>query len=326
MSAEASAVTRYFRDHASRYGLGPSFHVEQKLNWGGFVNLHFDVSDGATAYHVKLSRDEGVLSGLERWRSLAPELESRYRAPAIVEWIDLGEASLSGLVLEWSDGRPADLRAQPGIVHDVLALADRLHEDEEIERALRERDMDDDAFESVLAHYLDHLEADVAESGHRYPVDRAVLDWVRRELAALRRLFQRESAFAGVRAVPIHGDLWTDNILVDSLEHGRWHLVDWDDLALGDPVVDYATLLWPLERDGLDPSPWLGRRGREPGFTARLRLCFRAALLDEVVDSLADWVEAEQMPEHRDRVRAVKRAVHERAFAHYRKRYGERSE
>ena len=46
-------------------------------------------------------------------------------------------------------------------------------------------------------------------------------------------------------------------------------------------------------RRGEDPSPWLGPKAHESSFLARLRLCFRAALLDEVIDSLADWVEAE---------------------------------
>lgn len=323
--AVASAVARYFGVHAGRYGLGAGVRVESQLNWGGFGNLHFVVEDEVLAYHVKLSSDRKALSRLERWRGLSSMLETRYRAPAVVDGIELEEASLSGLILERCRGAPLSFGGEPGggLVPEVLALLDRLHADEDLARYLRDSGIAQDARASAVEHYVDHLEADLAESGERYPVDGAVLAWMRRELSRLRRRFEGERALEHVSTVPIHGDLWTHNIVVDPREEGGWHVIDWDDLTLGDPAIDFCTFLWPLWRDGANPSAWDAREGQEPGLTKRLELYRRAALLDEVIDSLADWVEAERMPEHRERVRSAKLQVHERALADYRRLYGE---
>ena len=43
---------------------------------------------------------------------------------------------------------------------------------------------------------------------------------------------------------PVHGDLWQDNILV--ADDGRIRIIDWDDLALGDPALEFAVLLEPI--------------------------------------------------------------------------------
>jgi aminoglycoside phosphotransferase (APT) family kinase protein len=104
---------------------------------------------------------------------------------------------------------------------------------------------------------------------------------------------------------------------------GEWFVLDWDDLGLGDPVLDVAVLLWPRLRAAPDawrayPVPGRGA----PALAARMGLHLRALLLDEVVDSLADWVEAATIPEHLEAVRPVKRRVHERALALCRERYG----
>lgn len=158
------------------------------------------------------------------------------------------------------------------------------------------------------------------QAGERYPVAPDVLAWMRREIRSVRGLIEQEAAFEGVRAVPIHGDVWSDNILIEP--SGGSLLIDWDGLAIGDPVLDCATLLWPLLPDGGDAAAWLGSRARDAGLLARLEVCRRAALLEEVIDPLADWVEAKQMPAHGARVRPEKLRVHTNAIAEYRRRYG----
>jgi aminoglycoside phosphotransferase (APT) family kinase protein len=104
------------------------------------------------------------------------------------------------------------------------------------------------------------------------------------------------------------------NILVTAKD---WFVVDWDDLAIGDPAVDFAVLLWPILREG---GEWRNffRSGTEDGFVERIEICFRAQLLDEVIDPLADYIEARAVPSRREDVRLVKRKRHEEALEKYR--------
>ncbi len=47
----------------------------------------------------------------------------------------------------------------------------------------------------------------------------------------------------------------------------------------------------------------------------------RVNLLDEVIDSLADYVDADVSPEHTESVRETKKLLHLEALEIYRKRY-----
>ena len=57
------------------------------------------------------------------------------------------------------------------------------------------------------------------------------------------------------------------------------------------------------------------------GFSDRMEICLRAQLLDEVIDPLADFVEARVVPDRKAEVQAAKRAAHEAAMEAYRKIY-----
>ena len=50
-------------------------------------------------------------------------------------------------------------------------------------------------------------------------------------------------AFHAPASDAVHGDLNEGNVVVTP---NAWFVVDWDDLALGDPAVEYAVLLWPI--------------------------------------------------------------------------------
>ncbi len=76
----------------------------------------------------------------------------------------------------------------------------------------------------------------------------------------------------------VHGDPWHENVLVAP---DRLWLLDWEDLSVGDPVVDDAILLH--DALGTDPHHWPD--------TAAYAVARRALMLDAVVDVAADWVE-----------------------------------
>ncbi|MDP9443605.1 MAG: phosphotransferase [Actinomycetota bacterium] len=78
--------------------------------------------------------------------------------------------------------------------------------------------------------------------------------------------------------VAMHGDPWHENVL---LEPDRVWLLDWEDLSVGDPVVDDAILL--MDARGPNVDDWsIGRR---------YDVARRALMLDAAVDTAADWVE-----------------------------------
>ena len=107
------------------------------------------------------------------------------------------------------------------------------------------------------------------------------------ETDRLAALASTSTAFAQPGGAPIHGDLQANNLLLTN--QGEWFLLDWDDLTLGDPALDFALLLAPplsawqddLWRDYLP--------GREAGFVERMALYGRARLLDWVIDVLAEY-------------------------------------
>lgn len=304
-------------------GLDPArLDIDPVLNRGGFVNRSFRLSDGRTILLVKLASSPGARSDLERWRQLADVLADRYRAPRMVGWIDLGPVS-GGPVFEWIDGvTPARLDQTP--VADLVSLLADLHADEELRASLeRLGDTVGSCAEAYRESYHRRFTEDLAGIETLVPpfVDRATLHWMREEAVRLESHVASAAAFTEQAGRPVHGDLWLDNLLVRG--PGEWRVLDWDGVGLGDPVADHATLFGP-SRDQVgvqsNPAAWLG--DLTPAEGERLDLYARAALLDWIIDPLADWVEAENEPFHAAEIRAGNERVHGEALAAYRVRYG----
>jgi aminoglycoside phosphotransferase (APT) family kinase protein len=89
-------------------------------------------------------------------------------------------------------------------------------------------------------------------------------------------------------------------------------LLDWDDLSIGDPALDFVILTWPLRLETT--------RG-DTAFRERCALYRRAQLLDSVIDPLADYIEAPHDLDQLDEVQAAKRLEHEESLKQYRRQY-----
>lgn len=312
-------VIRHFQRHARRYGLRrATVDARYILNWGGFVNASFTVTDGEKSYHLKLADDSDVLADLQRWQALRGLLEERYHAPAMIDWIRLRGTGFEGPLFQHIPGRPADLAANPGLLREVLDLLERLHNDEELAGALAEDGIPTCA-DYFLDLYIERFDEDLLIVAPDLPpfVSLPLLDWMMGETRELEGLVRDGAAFQLPAGAPIHGDLWSSNILV--AEDGKWSVIDWDDLALGDPALEYGILLGSLWREGTYTPEELERLlPTDPSLHERFRVCLRAFLLDEVIDPLADWVESDFAPEHQANVRAEKERKHKAALALYR--------
>ncbi len=303
----AEAVTRRFRDDAGKYGLVPSaVRATYVLNPGGFAHPSFTISDGARSLHLKL--DGGGALELARWRQLAPLLEERYRAPQMLDWIELGPHA--GALFEHLDGRPPDFGREGELLRACVELLGRLHADEEVAAELPDGGTCADHF---CGWYIDCCRSDLDELPEIGAlVGAPTAAWMRDEIDALEAEVRATPAFTAPAHSPVHSDLWDHNVIVRP--DGEWFVIDWDDLRRGDPMLDLAILLWRV------PGAEAFVSALMPAERERFVLCQRGQLLSEVVDSLADHVEARRVPEHAEAVRAAKWRVHVEALREY--RYG----
>lgn len=304
------AVAQLLRRH-----FGGTAVVEHRLNPSNPRNLSFAVDAGADRLWVKVAPDAGADAGLDRWAAMAQVLAKRYCAPTVLDKVTIGGAVallFPRLELPHAD---ADYLQQNLAV--LLALLDRLHTDDGLRSELG-ADQPVTAGEVFRWTWIRRFTDDLELIGDRVPfVDDTLLRWMRTETEAL-ELSTWSPAFGVAVRAPMHGDLWAGNVLVAP---DRFWILDWDDLTIGDPVVDDAVLLFNVH--GADVDTWGSDRPSQ-GAAERQRfvLSARAQLLDRVIDTLADWVELPASTPAVDKIRTGKESEHRAALAEYRERFG----
>jgi hypothetical protein len=295
--------------------------AEPVWNPGGFVNQSFRVSAGGTVLHIKLASDADSLRGLHRWRHLHERITLQYAGPVMRGWVHLPDVGLEGPVCDWIPGAAPSILA--GAQRSAaIAVLSALHRDQVLAMDLQSMgDPVRSCAEAYLATFHDRFVEDL-EGIRRAPPGFLTADrlaWMTEESAALASLVGGSSAFALPADRPTHQDPWLNNLLVTPA--GAVHFLDWDGLALGDPMMDWAMLLGPnpavLRSATADNLPDLAFSDPQ---RRRFELHARATLLDWTIDPLADWVEA-PVSDQQAGIRAAKRALHERALEAYRTRY-----
>jgi thiamine kinase-like enzyme len=317
MNAEELAL--WLEQHLPRVSglnLRQNVRVKHVLNWGGFVNHSFSVDDGAAHYHLKITHHTDSIRRLQNWLELHDVLEERYRAPELIRWIEFPEIRFAGLLFQHVEGKITTFVGNPMLVHQLIELAGRLHEDESLQCHLNTREPAKTYLDHFVETYIERFTADLeAIRGDRPQfISSALLSWMEKETDRLHNAAGLVPAFQGPALAPVHGDLNEGNVLV---AQNDWFVVDWDDLALGDPAIDYAVLLWPMVWEGEMWRDFVPKGvGDELG--VRVDVCLRAQLLDEVIDPLADYVEAHAVPSKLTTTQLAKRERHEEALGRYR--------
>ena len=286
------------------------------FNWGGFVNHSFSVDDGSVKCHLKITDDIDSARKLRLWHKIQHVLQRRYRAPEVMDWLDFPEIGFAGLVQRQVNGRTANFRDDPVLVEHLIDLVSRLHKDAEIRSHLNTFESEKTCLDHFVETYIDRFNADMEEVVAAQPsfVSASLLKWMRNETERLLATADSAPAFHNPAGDPVHGDLHEGNVLVTPND---WFVVDWDDLALGDPAVEFAVLLWPMVYQGRKWSEF-SIPDVDDSFRERIEVCLRAQLLDEVIDPLADYVAADAVPSKQLEVQVVKRKRHEEALERYR--------
>jgi fructosamine-3-kinase len=295
--------------------------IEPVLNWGGFINRSFRVSDGHRTLFLKLTSDPEIRCGLETWRDLALLLEARYHAPHLVGWLDLPLTTFSGPLFEWIEGSLA-VRLDEVLAGEISSMVTKLHADVDV--ASRLPGPVRNCAQAYLQSYHDRFEEDLEFVAANPPpfVDRDRLAWLRHQVDTIEARVQRSAAFRAAADRPVHGDLWLNNVLID--HDGRWYLLDWDGLASSDSLIDWTMLFGPTRQ-----YPWaateevvLSHAALTADEQQRFSVYAQASQLDWVLDPLADWVQGGLEPEHGAQVRTANERIHREALGAYQARFG----
>ncbi len=320
----AQLIKDHFNGLAPRYGLeGPAVSVERLSHAGRIQRRALTISDGEIKYHLKLVYSPDHIDKLRKWHGLNRALHEQYRAPLIVDWIDIPDTGFSGLLCEHVAGRPADLGASPRLTREIVALASRLHADEEMRATLLPLTPNGTCRDYFNSVWIRRFKEDLAVIEAQPPefVANETLRWMREESLRIEGAVASMEAFSPKASSPVHGDLWNDNILV--ADDGRWRIVDWDDIALGDPALEFAVLLEPtLEQNPEASLEDLLPYPPDAGFSRRLEMCLRAQRLYSAIETLANYIEAEALGDRAARVREENEALHRVALRSYKRRYG----
>src|SRR5262249_48890055 len=131
------------------------------LNWGGFVNHSFSVTDGAVQYHLKITSDSDSKGKLQAWSKIHDLLERRYRAPQLIDWIEFSEIQFAGLLFEHIESTTADFYRNPALVGDLVDLANSLHNDVDIQSHLDASRSRKTYLDHFVETYVDRFTADL---------------------------------------------------------------------------------------------------------------------------------------------------------------------
>jgi aminoglycoside phosphotransferase (APT) family kinase protein len=299
--------------------------LEAKYIWnpGGFVNQSYRITDGQTIRHLKLSQEQKA-TRLKQWAKINEHLTIHYKAPRLIGEVtqEIISGYSYGLVFDFIKGEPLSSISDPlPVIDKVLKSLHRLHADTEIRMAVASEAKDCNYADAFIDEYITRFEEDMqiirAEQHLLDFVTADTLDWFDKEVQALRLIVCQHPSFQSKATDVVHNDLNWQNILVDD-NHDFW-MIDWDDLTVfGDAAMDYSVLLWPLYKS----KDWTYYRDQMIDLAGRailerIEIYFRAKLLDDVIDVLADYVDAEQVPELKEMAQKRAKEIHLRAYPEY---------
>jgi aminoglycoside phosphotransferase (APT) family kinase protein len=248
--------------------LGRTAVATHRHNHTGTDKLSFEVLVGGERLWVKVAANDEEDAGLKTWASVAAQLADRHGAPPVLDVLEV--AGRTGLLFPFLDGEVASHATVRDRYAEVQAVLDGLHSDRDLAERLGGPSTSAEVFRYV---WVSRFDADLEIIAGYVAPD--IHEYLSAEVEALTGLV--DSLDERVH-VAMHGDPWHENLMFGP---ERVWLLDWEELSVGDPVVDDAILL--MDARGARGADW------PPG--ARFDVARRSLMLDAAVDSAADWVQ-----------------------------------
>jgi thiamine kinase-like enzyme len=321
---DENRVKEWTEANSQSLGLSSS-KIEAKYIWnpGGFVNQSYCITDGQTIRHLKLSQEQKA-TGLKQWVKISGHLTNNYKAPRLIREIaqEITPGYSYGLVFDFIEGKPLSSISDPlPVIEKVLKSLHQLHVDTEIRMAVASEAKDYNYAAAFTEEYITRFEEDLqiirAEKHLLDFVTEDTLDWFDTEVEALRIMVSQHPSFQRKATDIVHNDINWQNVLVD--DSNDFWIIDWDDLTVfGDAAMDYSVLLWPIYKSkawGYCRDLVIDLAGH--AILERMEFYFRAKLLDDVIDVLADYVDAEHVPELKEMAQKRAKEIHLRAYPEY---------
>ena len=230
----ANEVETYFQANADGFGLRASAVTALPvLNWGGSGNRSITISDGRTSLHLKLAGNDRYKRGLRAWWRLRVNLERDYRAPKSISWVVIPAAGREGVLFDHIDGQVPDPTDITDLLPEVIETVQQLHIDSELAAQIGQRGPSHRDYFSDLLMRRFRVDLELLTEDRPGFVSDDLFRWLAHETDVLQSMVEISPAFSGQAFRPTHGDLWFDNMMID--ENGRWFILDWDTIPLGDP-------------------------------------------------------------------------------------------
>lgn len=319
-------VSSWAKEHSYALGLkGANIKAEYIWNPGGFVNQSYQISDGETFRHVKFAQAE-TAARLKQWTTIADHLTEHYYAPKLIHEVtdEILPRFIHGLVFEFIEGEPLNgISDAIPFIPRILQTLNRLHHDEHIKKVIGSIQKSSYA-EAFTEEYITRFKADlqiISSARHLLNfVSDETIDWFYTEVETLKQLVNRHSCFQKQAVSVTHNDINWQNILIPKK---NFRIIDWDDLTVtGDPAMDYSVFLWPIYHTKewtMVKDQMTSLAGEE--IMARMEIYFRAKLLDDVIDVLADYIEAENMPNVKEKTQKRAKEIHLHGIDQYKRIY-----
>lgn len=310
-------------DWAQKAGLGLDIDdtdIQYIWNPGGFVNQSYQISDEKKHLHVKFAKRDHQPK-LQQWARHNKHLTEHYQAPMLV--MDIHESVIPdhpyGLVFEFFSGEVWENQAW---TDEIFSKVSQLHGDQKLKRMLgaAKKRCTDAFIETYIHRFREDMKIIDANREILSFVEKETFEWFHDVTDQLEEEVLHSPHFDRPADDVVHNDLNQQNILVNA---DGFCMIDWDDLTLGDGAADYASLLWSWVYTE-EWSMWEERVRVLAGDERfeRMGLYFKAKLLDGIIDVLADYVEAEEFPDVKERTQHRAKVTHLHALELYKTRDG----
>lgn len=315
-----TSIINFFKVQNTTFDLDLNkIKVEPIINWGGFTNSSFTISDDKNRYHLKLAQSPSP--ELSLFFKVSKILHIRYHSPMALAWIEIPDIAQCGILFESVESKPFEALSRSTVLK-IAEILKALQNDYEIKQILSP--MPIDCKQTYLNAYNERFESDLGFIETNLPsfLSEQTFDFLKEESIKLKHIVLKSRSFDEIVATPIHSDIWAGNILMK--EDGQFNLIDWDGLKIGDSALDFAMLLGPSGNQfGRREDPLkFGLENISQAIEDRIRIYYRAILLDWSIDPLSDWIEVRNKPEWIDLFRPQKERDHKMAFGIYQELYG----